>query len=138
MSAALVDRLIEHLRARGLRVEPGEKPGELRLAGKTSAADDAVMHALRLFKAQLLDRFGKREPRPEPTLPQSIEPGPAPPPVVAQARVTVNVCPDCNRPVDEKSRCWHCHNRPCSNCGKRTGSAFIQMCDMCGCLEDKR
>jgi hypothetical protein len=44
----------------------------------------------------------------------------------------VPTCPECNRPTDEKRRCWSCHNRGCKVCGRPTGSAFIAKCVCCG------
>lgn len=45
-------------------------------------------------------------------------------------------CPQCYRPLDEKSRCWKCHYRTCTGCGRDSGSAFIELCFSCGCLLD--
>lgn len=40
------------------------------------------------------------------------------------------LCPNCQRPMDELRRCWHCHDRRCA-CGRMTGSAFISLCILC-------
>jgi hypothetical protein len=44
-------------------------------------------------------------------------------------------CSGCGRPRDEKLRCWKCHDRPCRDCGRLTGSAFIQLCLQCERLQ---
>jgi hypothetical protein len=62
---AMLDRLLDQLAARGLYVEPGDKPGQLKLSGRVREADDAVWRALKLFKPQLLARFGTAEPKAE-------------------------------------------------------------------------
>lgn len=46
-------------------------------------------------------------------------------------------CPGCRRPLD-RGRCWRCHWRRCSGCGKDTGSAFIQTCWPCGLNEPEQ
>ena len=86
----LVDRLLNQLAARGLTVGPGDKPGELKLHGKTQEADKEVMRAIRAFKPQLLERFGRSEPKaeviPEPEAkPPEPEPQPEAEPNRAQA-----------------------------------------------------
>jgi hypothetical protein len=40
-------------------------------------------------------------------------------------------CDQCGRPLDAKRRCWRCHDRLCA-CGRPTGSAFIELCCICG------
>lgn len=35
---------------------------------------------------------------------------------------------------DARRQCWRCHKRPCSSCGKDTGSEFIELC--IGCARD--
>ncbi len=40
-------------------------------------------------------------------------------------------CADCGRSVDSAGRCWRCCNRPCVQCGKMTGTAFIEICLIC-------
>jgi hypothetical protein len=50
----------------------------------------------------------------------------------ASAPPAVVLCATCTRPLDQKSRCWHCCNRVCSGCGRPTGSAFIELCYACG------
>lgn len=42
-----------------------------------------------------------------------------------------STCPGCQRPIDEKRRCWHCHYRACGTCGRPTGSAFLARCICC-------
>jgi hypothetical protein len=39
-------------------------------------------------------------------------------------------CPNCDRPLDGKRRCWHCCDRRCA-CGRMTSSAFIATCLLC-------
>jgi hypothetical protein len=40
-------------------------------------------------------------------------------------------CPGCGGPLDRKARCWKCCDRVCSQCGRATGSAFIELCLRC-------
>ncbi len=61
----------------------------------------------------------------------------APAPEPASAILTLPKCPKCSRPVDIKRRCYHCHDRACSECGTATGSAFIELCCMCGVRHDR-
>lgn len=55
----LADRLIRQLDARGLKVLPGGKPGELLLAGPAVERTPEVMAALKEFKPLLLERFAR-------------------------------------------------------------------------------
>jgi hypothetical protein len=41
-------------------------------------------------------------------------------------------CPNCGGALDTKARCWKCCERLCSQCGRATGSAFIELCLSCG------
>jgi hypothetical protein len=43
-------------------------------------------------------------------------------------------CDQCGRSLDDKRRCWRCCDRPCADCGRPTGSAFIARCTPCGHL----
>jgi hypothetical protein len=52
--------------------------------------------------------------------------------VLALVRGPHGNCDRCGRPLDEKRRCWHCHDRVCVDCRGWTGSAFIQRCVTCG------
>ncbi len=56
---SMTDRLIRQLGERGLRIEPGEKPGELRLVGNMRRATPEIMRAVTAFKPDLLARFGE-------------------------------------------------------------------------------
>lgn len=38
----------------------------------------------------------------------------------------------CGRRRDERGRCWGCGKRPCSGCGRDTGSVLIELCFSCG------
>ena len=88
----MCDRLLRQLAERGLRVEAGGEPGQLRLVGRTSEATPAVMDALRQFKPELLVRFKKVEiVHAEPDLP--------PEPVAATEE-----CRVCGRSVDAEGR----------------------------------
>lgn len=71
MTVAL-DRLLKQLEARGLSVGPGSEPGQLLLSGPTDEKTPAVMDAVKAFKPQLLDRFGRQESK--------ADPDPEPPP----------------------------------------------------------
>lgn len=68
---SLLDRFEAQLKARGLRVGPGSKPGELVLHGPKSEATPELMDALRKFKPALLAKYApveqpKPQPKPEP------------------------------------------------------------------------
>ena len=54
----LIDRLIDQLAKRGLRVEPGPQPGQLVLRGPDAEKTPEVLEAVRAFKPQLLARVG--------------------------------------------------------------------------------
>lgn len=41
------------------------------------------------------------------------------------------ICDSCRQPLDGKGRCWRCCDRRC-HCGRPTGSAFIELCCICG------
>jgi hypothetical protein len=43
-------------------------------------------------------------------------------------------CDTCGRALDDKRRCWRCCDRVCP-CGRPTGSAFIELCILCGLRE---
>jgi hypothetical protein len=47
-------------------------------------------------------------------------------------------CPHCHRPLDPKGRCWRCNYRTCTGCGRDSGSAFIELCVCCGCVQDSQ
>jgi hypothetical protein len=46
-------------------------------------------------------------------------------------------CPTCQRPVDEKKRCWHCNDRACERCGRPTSSTYLALCLPCDMLEPR-
>jgi hypothetical protein len=52
--------------------------------------------------------------------------------ILALIRSPFGNCGQCGCAADAKRRCWRCHDRPCVNCGRPTGSAFIQRCIACG------
>ena len=41
------------------------------------------------------------------------------------------VCSDCAGPVDKIFHCWRCCDRPCVDCGRPTGTVFIEVCLLC-------
>ena len=41
-------------------------------------------------------------------------------------------CSRCGNFLDARDRCWRCCDRLCVDCGRWTGSAFIQRCVVCG------
>ena len=51
---------------------------------------------------------------------------------IAALFAAVPPCPSCRSLRDEKRRCWKCELRPCSLCGRETGSVFIETCVPCG------
>ena len=93
---SMVDRLIEQLKKRGLRVEPGKEPGQLVLRGPDQEKTAEVLAALKKFKPQLLDRYGlKTETIPDTNGQQrepetNGEPDPEPERVAGSAR---GMCP---------------------------------------------
>ena len=44
---------------------------------------------------------------------------------------TPTVCSDCAGPVDKLRRCWRCCDRPCVDCGRPTGTVFVEVCLLC-------
>jgi hypothetical protein len=52
--------------------------------------------------------------------------------LLALVRGPYRNCVQCGRALDEKRRCWRCCDRVCVECGRQTGSAFIQRCITCG------
>jgi len=52
--------------------------------------------------------------------------------VLALVRGPNGTCQLCGRPLDDKRRCWGCCDRPCVDCGRLTGNAFIARCLPCG------
>jgi len=47
-------------------------------------------------------------------------------------RAPVNRCPSCGWPLDSRNRCSKCFDRLCVDCGRFSGSYFIQRCAGCG------
>lgn len=101
----LTDRLIDQLAQRGLSIAPGDKPGELKLTGKTQDVDAGVLDAVRAFKSQLLERYGQLSKTEVPlTSPPAASDQPAP--VIFQTRVQVTrddpeTCRVCGRDVSD-------------------------------------
>jgi hypothetical protein len=52
-------------------------------------------------------------------------------PATIHAGNTANFCPECAGPVDELGRCWRCCDRPCVDCCRPTGTAFVEVCLPC-------
>lgn len=52
--------------------------------------------------------------------------------VMALVRGPFGNCDSCGRALDGERRCWRCCDRPCVDCGRATGSAFIARCLPCG------
>lgn len=92
---SMVDRFIDQLRQRGLSVTAGEKPGELLLHGPRSEVTDDLKKALRAFKPQLLERFGKAE---------FVPGGDAEPPRDGDPDQESESCGVCSRIVTAKDR----------------------------------
>jgi hypothetical protein len=64
---SLVQRLIDQLAARGLEIKAGDRPGELLLGGPPAEKTPEIMRAVKAFKPQLLERYGRKEsPQPAP------------------------------------------------------------------------
>lgn len=57
-----MDRLLAALKAVGLAVAAGDRPGELRLVGPAAARTPELMAGLKLFKPDLLARFNPAAP----------------------------------------------------------------------------
>lgn len=55
--SAMVHRLIEQLKHRGLHIAPGTRPGELVLHGPPAERTPDVMAALKAFKPELLKLY---------------------------------------------------------------------------------
>ena len=60
-----------------------------------------------------------------------LAPPRTPPMRLAQEPPSKEICSGCGKAVDGKRRCWQCHRRACSRCGRNTGSAFIELCILC-------
>ena len=56
---SMLDRLLDQLKKRGLTVRPGDRPGELRLTGNKEEMTPEILGAVKAFKPQLLERFGR-------------------------------------------------------------------------------
>lgn len=79
----MVDRLIEQLEKRGLRIEPGPEPGQLVLRGPNDQKTESVLAALKKFKPQLLEKFALKtefvpQPNDEPDQSHECDPEPDP------------------------------------------------------------
>lgn len=57
----MVDRLEAQLKARGLSIKPGDKPGELRLSGPDREKTPDIIAALKVFKPDLLAKYGREQ-----------------------------------------------------------------------------
>lgn len=66
---SLLNRLLEQLEKRGLSVKPGAEPGQLFLAGPAAEKTPEIMAAVKAFKPQLLEKFGRKEPVKPPETP---------------------------------------------------------------------
>lgn len=58
---SLLDRLLKQLDQRGLKVLAGTRPDELLLSGPAAEKTPDIVKAVKAFKPQLLERFGRRE-----------------------------------------------------------------------------
>jgi hypothetical protein len=56
----MVERLLQQLQSRGLEVLPSDQPDTLILHGPASERTPEVMLALKKFKPELLQRFGRK------------------------------------------------------------------------------
>ncbi len=65
---ALVDKLIEQLNNRGLKIVPAEEPGKLILRGPEKEKTPEIWAAVKRFKAELLRVYGR--PKEAGTLPE--------------------------------------------------------------------
>ena len=69
---SMVARLVRQLESRGLSIAVGKEPGQLLLLGPAAEKTKDIMDALRAFKPQLLEFYGRKaspnlptEPRPD-------------------------------------------------------------------------
>lgn len=60
----MIERLVHQLRQRGLTVHPGAEPGQLVLRGPAAEKTPEVVRAVKAFKKELLERFGRAQPDP--------------------------------------------------------------------------
>lgn len=58
---SMFNRLLDQLKARGLRVIPGKEPGQLLLAGPQEEKTPEIIAAVKAFKPQLLEKFGPKQ-----------------------------------------------------------------------------
>jgi hypothetical protein len=52
--------------------------------------------------------------------------------ILALIRGRFGNCDQCGRALDAQRCCWRCCERPCVDCGRPTGSAFVMRCFPCG------
>ncbi len=57
---SLVQRLIDQLKQRGLSIEPGNEPDQLLLCGPAAEKTPEIVKAVKAFKPQLLERYGRK------------------------------------------------------------------------------
>ena len=48
--------------------------------------------------------------------------------------ITAQRCQNCRRYLNAERQCWKCCDRRC-HCGRQTGSAFIELCQLCATSE---
>lgn len=81
---SLFTRLVSQLEGRGLSVKPGKEPGQLVLSGPAAEKTPEVLAAVKAFKPQFLELYGRAaapdlpaDPRPdEIATPAGSVPGP--------------------------------------------------------------
>lgn len=57
---SVIDRLIATVEGLGLRIRAGSQPGELMLSGDKNEITPDLMELLKLYKPQLLERYGSK------------------------------------------------------------------------------
>lgn len=99
----MIDRLIDQLRHRGLTIKPGHEPGQLLLTGPAAEKTPEVLAAVKAFKPQLLERYGRAEPDPTGgprgdavvTDPNAYAPSPGPSATGLTTPATPQTCREC-------------------------------------------
>jgi hypothetical protein len=56
-----LDRLLEQLKRRGLSIRPAERPGSLYLDGPPEEKTPEIWRAVKAFKPQLLELYGRKD-----------------------------------------------------------------------------
>src|SRR6516164_1818527 len=114
------EELLQEINCLGFKIKAEGGVLMVSPAGRLPTATRMAIHPRREQLLRLLESSGDED-----GVRMAGHPRPSPP----------GRCPHCNRDLDSKRRCWPCCDRLCSACGRLTGTAFVELCIVCGQAE---